>query len=290
MTETAPAIAVKRILLVEDEALIAMDLKERLQCLGYSVTSIARTADEALRLAVSTPPDLILMDIQLSGEKDGIHAAEEIRKALDVPVVYLTAHSDSFTIERAKISGPFGYITKPFVTDTLRTQIEMALAKHQTEQRLRQSEAWLSATLRNIGDAVIATDCTGRIEFMNPVAEELTGWNIKRAAGEFASAVFKVSDPKTAEPVADPTLAVLSPEGVRTLSGEYSLQSVSGSVALVQTVISANQSEDGRLLGSVIVFRDITSQRELERRAEESQNMETIAIMAGGLPTISIIC
>jgi PAS domain S-box-containing protein len=284
MTATAPVIVIqKRILVVEDEALIAMDLKQRLKRLGYVVTSIARNADDAFSLALSQNPDLILMDIHLDGDKDGIHAAEEIRKTLDIPVVYLTAHSDSFTLERAKITGPFGYITKPFETDTLRVQIEIALFKHRTEQKLRQSEMWLSTTLRNVGDAVIATDRDGRIEFMNPVAEALSGWTMEEASGESSSEVFRMLDPRTGERVANPVLRLLTADGLRALSGEYNLRSRNGSVALVQMLVSANKDEDGRLLGLVIVFRDITAQRELERRAEESRKMEAIALMAGGL-------
>lgn len=284
MTGTVPALGVvRKIQLVEDEVLIAMDLKARLQSLGYSVTSIASTAEDALRHAMSDTPDLILMDIHLKGTRDGIQAADEIRKILDIPIVYLTAHADSATIARARLAGPFGYITKPFETTNLRVQIEIAISKHHTEQKLRESRAWLLTTLRNIGDAVIATDRAGRIEFMNPVAETLTGWSAKAAVGEFASRIFKMFDPETGDPVADPPLKASASEGLRTFCGEYNLRSLTGSLSHVQMVVSANQSENGKLLGLVIVFRDITRQREMERRTRESQNMEAVAIMAGGL-------
>lgn len=284
MAETAAAVEGQtRILLVEDEGLIAMDLRQRLENLGYATVATARTADDALRLAASHAPDLVLMDIHLDGEKDGIQAAEAIRETLNAPIVYLTAHSDNLTIERAKVTGPFGYITKPFETDNLRVQIEIALFRHQMEQKLRRSEARLSTTLRNIGDAVVATDNAGRIELMNPVAEELTGWTMEAAAGELASKVFQALDVKTSEPIALPLPAVLGPEGVRKLRGEYRLRSRSGSLVLVHMVISANESQDGGLPGSVIVFRDITAQRELEERERASQSMDSIAVMAGGL-------
>jgi PAS domain S-box-containing protein len=284
MTTAEPLIALeRRILLVEDEALIAMDLERRLERLGYSVTSIAKTADEAVRLAASHMPDLILMDIHLSGKRDGIEAAEEIRKILDIPVVFLTAHNDNDTVERARATGPFGYITKPFDKANLRIHIEIAISKHRTEKKLRQNEAWLSTTLRSIGDAVIATDIAGLVQFMNPVAEALTGWAEKAAIGEFAADVFTVLDPATAKPVANPVLSVLGAQGAGRSHGEYSLRSRAGSEVLVQTVVSANRNDEGRLLGSVIVFRDITGQRELELRNEQNHNMATVAVMAGGL-------
>lgn len=285
MTGSTPATGPeKKILLVEDEALIAMDLRQRLQRLGYTVISSAKTADDALNLAISHVPDLILMDIHLQGSRDGIHAAQEIQQKLDVPIVYLTAHSDNVTLDRAKITGPFGYITKPYDIDSLRAQIEMAIARHEAEQKLRRSEAWLSTTLRNIGEAVIATNSAGRIEFINPVAEELTGWTMVEAIGQPVSDVFPLLDLKTGGTAEHPVQAVLTPESSSGVSGEYGLRIMpSGSIAVVHTVISANRSEDGQLLGAIVVFRDMTSQRELERRAQESRNMEVIALMAGGL-------
>ena len=114
---------------------------------------------------------------------DGIEAAEVIRRECDVPVIYLTAHSDAATLERAKLTEPFGYILKPFEERELATAIEMALYKHQADRKLRQQREWLRVTLTSIGDAVIATDADGRITFLNPVAEALTGWSRGGGAG-----------------------------------------------------------------------------------------------------------
>jgi PAS domain S-box-containing protein len=281
MTKNAPAATLtKRIQIVEDETLIAMDLRERLQGLGYFVTSVASTAEDAFRQAVVHAPDLILMDIHLKGTRDGIDSASQIRKALDVPVVYLTAHADGTTIERAKVTGPFGYITKPFETASLHAQIEMAIAKHETERKLRQSEAWLSTTIGNIGEPVVVTDREGHIAYMNPVALELTAWTEAAASGKLIFEVFKLLDPATNDPIADPVFGALHPEGFRALSGEYHLQILNGSMALVQMVVSANKSEDDSLLGVVIVFRDITD-RELQLQTRANRNMETTSILAG---------
>ncbi len=124
----------KKVLIVEDEGLVAADLEEALLGLGFEVIGITGAGEEAIELATSLRPNLVLMDIFLEGEVDGIHAASEIRGLLNIPVVYLTAHADEATLERAKITEPYGYIIKPFDEVELRTALELALFKHSSEQ------------------------------------------------------------------------------------------------------------------------------------------------------------
>ncbi|MBC7096130.1 MAG: response regulator, partial [Methanobacteriales archaeon] len=102
------------VMIVEDENIVAMDIKQRLEMLGYKVTATVATGEEAIELAEKTRPDVILMDIVLKGEVDGIEAAEEIRRRFKIPIIYITAYSDKKTLERAKVTEPFGYIIKPF--------------------------------------------------------------------------------------------------------------------------------------------------------------------------------
>ena len=120
-----------KILVVEDENIVALEIKKRLQKLGYIVPGVASTGEDAISKAEGILPDLVLMDIMLKGEIDGINAAGEIRKRFNIPVIYLTAYSDGDTIERAKLTEPYGYILKPFEEDDLRTAIEIALYRHQ---------------------------------------------------------------------------------------------------------------------------------------------------------------
>lgn len=123
-----------KILVVEDENIVALDIKNRLKKLGYSVPSIASTGEEAVKKAEITSSDLVLMDIMLKGDMDGIEAAEKIRELYDIPVIYLTAYADDKILERAKLTQPYGYISKPFKEKDLRTNIEMALHKHKMEK------------------------------------------------------------------------------------------------------------------------------------------------------------
>ena len=118
------------ILIVEDEGILAIELKEKLEKLGYNVPAIASTGAEAIELAAKHKPDLILMDIVLKGEMDGIEAANKIRSILKVPIIYLTAYADDGTVKRAKITEPFGYLVKPYNEKELQIALEMALYRH----------------------------------------------------------------------------------------------------------------------------------------------------------------
>jgi CheY-like chemotaxis protein len=155
-----------KIMVVEDEGIVAADIQDRLRALGYGVAAVVDSGKEAEPTAGSSRPDLVLMDILLKGDIDGVQAAERIRTNLDIPVVFLTAHADETTLQRAKITAPFGYILKPFGDRELHTTIEIALFRHAIEAKLKKTERWLSAVLESIGGAVVATDKWGLITLM----------------------------------------------------------------------------------------------------------------------------
>jgi signal transduction histidine kinase len=150
--ESQPAVAVKgveamadekgptqaRILIVEDESIVALDICGRLAELGYDTPAVAHSAEKAIQKIADTQPDLVLMDIRLKGQMDGVEAAEQIRTQFDIPVVYLTAYADKATLERAKITQPFGYILKPFQERELHATVEMALYRHKMERKLKE--------------------------------------------------------------------------------------------------------------------------------------------------------
>src|SRR6266496_2686127 len=127
---TDPKSAEPRALIVGDEALVAEELRERLSRLGFSVIAAVDSGYEGVSIATRERPDLVLMDIRLKGEKDGLQAAKEIREQIDVPIVYLTAHSDRLTVDRAKKTDHDGFILKPFLRRELQTTIEVAMQRH----------------------------------------------------------------------------------------------------------------------------------------------------------------
>ena len=175
-----------RILIVEDEKIVARHLELQLAELGYEPVAHASKGENAIELAASLLPDLVLMDIQLAGAMDGIEAAQIIRNQLAIPVVFLTAFSEEDIVTRAKLTEPFGYILKPFSDRDLRTIIEMALYKHKTETKLKEAAQYNQAVLDNMADAMITIDANGLIESTNIMAcvmfgytpEELIGHNI----------------------------------------------------------------------------------------------------------------
>lgn len=132
-----------KILVVEDERIVAEDIEKNLMKLGYHVTALASSGDQAIKAARSNRPDLVLMDIVLQGRKTGIETAQELRSELDVPVVYLTAYADENTLSKAKITEPSGYLLKPFEKRELHSVIEMALYKHSTEHQLKKTKRGL---------------------------------------------------------------------------------------------------------------------------------------------------
>ncbi len=128
-----------RALIIEDETLIAEELRERLSRLGFSVIAAVGSGEEGVAIATRERPDLVLMDIRLKGEKDGVQAAREIREQVDVPIVYLTAHSDRPTVDRANETDHDGFILKPFLRRELQSTIEVAMKRYaiRTKQKLQ---------------------------------------------------------------------------------------------------------------------------------------------------------
>jgi PAS domain S-box-containing protein len=260
-----------QILIVEDESVVALDIQSRLMRLDYAVPAIASSGEEAIHRAEKLRPDLALMDIKLKGDMDGVEAAEEIRTRLDIPVVFLTAYADAATLQRAKITESYGYLLKPFKEGELHTTIEMALYKHKMERRLKESERWLSTTLKSIGDAVIATDAQGCVKFMNPVAEALTGWTEKQALGQDFSQVFNIIDGETHTPSESPFTQVLREAKVIKLKDNTLLIAKDGTEIPIDDSAAPIQDDTGSISGVALVFRDITEQvraQEALRRAE----------------------
>ncbi len=267
----------KQILIVEYEGLIAADLRDRLKRLGYSVPAIAHTADEAFQYAGSMPFDTVLMDIHLKGKADGIDAAQALRAKFDLPVVYLTAHTDQKTIDRAKVTHPCGYIVKPITDGDLRTSVQISIYNNEMERRLRASEAWLSTTLRSVGEGIVAINTSGAIVFMNPVAERLTGWSGAEASGRLLMDVLGLFEESKPQPATHPVFDLAAGE-----NHTYTLISKAGTNTVVEVGWFENRS-DNALLGSILVVRDITARKEMEDQVMQSQRVEAIGQMAGGL-------
>jgi two-component system, cell cycle sensor histidine kinase and response regulator CckA len=172
-----------RILIVEDERIIARELKERLTHMGHVVVGSVATGEQAVEQARALDPDLVLMDIKLQGELDGIAAAAIIQRETGVPVVYLTAFADDATLERAKQTQPYGYVLKPFQERELHVCVEMSLHRHRQARREREQQSFRDALVQSAADGIIGSDLDGRVRVMNRWAERLTGVSAADAAG-----------------------------------------------------------------------------------------------------------
>ncbi len=267
-----PSFKKTTILIVEDEVIVASDLSRKLERLGYEVCGTAMDGEEAVALAGSLRPHLVLMDIRLEGSTDGIEAARAICRNLDVPIVYLTAHPDTATLERAKLTEPFGYILKPFEERELATQIELALYKHQADRRIREQAEWLRVTLTSIGDAVITCDTGSRITFLNPIAATLTGWSAEEAIGQPIPRVFCLVSEQTGQAMEEPVARVLREGRTIPLANHAALVTKDGRNVPIEDSAAPILDAAGRVIGAVLVFHDVTERRRAEEELRKSRD------------------
>ena len=163
-----------KIVVVEDESIVAKDIQNTLIKLGYEVPAIASTHSSAIEKIKEHRPHLVFMDIKLKGNSDGVEIAAEIKEEFDIPVIFLTSFVDKNTLERAKITEPYGYIVKPFNETDLRTAVEIALYKYSRDKEMKQSKQLYVRTLQNLSEAMVITNDTATITFANPKAEKFS--------------------------------------------------------------------------------------------------------------------
>jgi PAS domain S-box-containing protein len=253
-----------RILIVEDESIVAEDIQRSLENMGYSILSIVSSGEEAIEKVKENEPDLVLMDIMLDGEMDGIEAADMIHSFSNIPIIFLTAYSDEKILERAKITEPFGYIIKPFRERELHINIEIALYKSEMEKRLKDSQHWLASTLQSIGDAVIATDIKGIIKLINPLAQALTGWKQEDALGKHISKVFNIFSESKETKIKDPVAKVIEEGIFYGLAENTILVSKSGTRIPVDIIGSPIKDDRNDVIGVVLTFYDIIQRKKIE--------------------------
>lgn len=175
-----------KILVVEDDAIEALDIKKTLESFGYSVPYVASKGEEAVTKSLELMPDLVLMDIILKGETNGIKAAKKI-KDLNIPVIYLTAHSEEATVKKAKLTEPYGYLIKPYDIFELKFVIELALFKSKQERKLKESEENFRAIAENANEGILLVVDEGVHVYANQMAAEITGYSVEEMLGKTIS-------------------------------------------------------------------------------------------------------
>lgn len=248
-----------QILVVEDESIIALNLQEVLESLDYCVSAVVASAEQAIVQATELQPSLVLMDIRLQGEMDGIQAAEQIWEQLQIPVIYLTGHSDRSTVERVRLTAPFGYLLKPTKKQELYVAIESALQRCERER-------WMSAVLRSMGDGVIVVDVQEQVKFLNLVAESLTGWSFAQAKDRLLADIFNIVQAQTRLPIENPVAVSLAQGDTIYLENDLLLVTKNGTETPISNSIAPFCDRFGRLAGAVLVFRDITARQQAKER------------------------
>lgn len=270
-----------KILIVEDEIITAETIADQLERLGYAVADTVSSGEAALESISRHQPDLVLMDIVLKRKSmDGIAAAANIRDRFQLPVIYLTAHSDRATLNRARVTAPFGYILKPFNEQDLRIAIDMALFKSQAERNLTEQAAFTSTVLRSTDDAIATADADGAITYLNPAAEALTGWSLSEALGRAIRDVATISDEDAFDTAPDsvehPAEVALRDRKVAYLGERKVLVRRDGSRIPVGDSASPMFADDGTLKGVVMILWDTRDRRAAEQLKQEVAERQQI--------------
>ncbi len=248
------------VLIVEDEKIIAIDLQKRLERLGYIVAGMAGEGYEAIDLSIKHSPDIILMDIMLSGPMDGIETAKAIRTAQDIPIIFLTAYTDEKNLERAKKVEPYGYILKPFKERELYTTIDIALYKHKMTSILTKQERLFNAILQSINDGIIALDLDLNIQFMNQVAEKITGTNEYEVISKHIGSILNLIDPVSKKDVINSIRDSVN----RTSSfKDITFKNMAGHTMVLDGSITLIHKKANTTDGYLLTLRDITEFKQL---------------------------
>ncbi|NEP55549.1 MAG: diguanylate cyclase [Symploca sp. SIO2G7] len=265
-----------KILIVEDESVVAWDIQETLEQLGYKVVANVTSGAEAIQLPAAIKPDLVLMDIQLEDEMDGITAAGKIRDRFDIPIIYLTAHADEYTWQRAISTNPYGYLVKPFQERELQTTIEIALRRHQVEKRSQEIKEQMINSLISIGEPTIVTDHRGCIVSINQAAESLTDWSLSEVLGIDARQVLTFIQAQTHTQIKNPLMQVLH-KGIQiTLSSNYLLKTKNGKEIPINSTANPIKNSQGEVIGSILVLQDISEQQQAHRNQQQLQKQDKL--------------
>lgn len=266
--------SITNILIVEDEVIVALDIRARLESLGHSVLGLATTGEEAIKAVEQTIPDLVLMDVRLKGELDGIETAGILRKRFGVPAVYLTAYGDDETLHRAKFTEPYGFLIKPFEERELHGTIEMALYKIAMEKSLRQQTSRLEQVMATIPEGIALFDASNRLLTSNLRARQylldlgvINHDNDDQLAETFAEPMVKGRDTGIWQ---DHFAAGPPPR---------TYEAVATSVATGNVV----HQTDNDSLEWLLVLRDVTNERQIQQRVQFHERLASIGQLAAGI-------
>ncbi len=250
-----------QILVVEDEVFIALGIKKQLESFGYYVSGIASSGEDALSKVIETSPDLVLMDIVIQGEMDGIEVAKRIHDQFEIPIIYLTAYSDHVNLQRAKTTEPFGYLLKPFNDRELEITIEIALYKDRVQKRMKDQQRWYSSILNSLGEAVITMDIHQTVLFLNPVAQTIFQLKKQDSIGRNLMEICPLW-PQVRD--LEEWIAKALHEQCAVRKSNLCYETLDTTIIL-DLCITPIKNEEGVLKGVVLIFSDKTEQSQMEQ-------------------------
>ncbi len=277
MTDTTEA---PKILIVEDERLVAEDIRLSLETMGYEINGTVSTGEEAIAHIKDNQPDLILMDIVLQGKINGIRTAEQVRAQHDIPIVYLTAYADSDTIEQAKKTEPYGYILKPFEDQEVHSTIEMVLYRHKMEKQLKQNENWLSSLLKSFRDAVIAVDDNEVITFVNQATQNLIDFKTEEVLNKAFNDVFTFYHELDENIPVNPLKHIREDHDFNSNPSHQLILAANTKKINIEYRGSIIYDNRGMSVGIVLVIHDITKRRKAEFALQRVIHEESVLLNA----------
>ncbi len=272
-----------RILIVEDELVVAKDLSRRLERAGYAVIGSVPSGEESIAATERDGPDLVIMDVVLAGEMDGTEAAWIIRNRFDVPVVYLSAHTENLTLKRASATQPFGYLVKPVADQELAPAIEMALQKHRVEKRLRESERRHRSLVETIPYGIIETDLSGLVQFVNSGFLRMVGAEKAELVGTDLSDLMASDDERSG---LEQSFAYLADKRPSPETWFGRMRRKDGELIQIQVDWNYAYDPDGRLSGFVAVVTDVTERKIADEKLRRTS--ETIQALLNA--TSDMVC
>jgi PAS domain S-box-containing protein len=271
-----------KLLIVEDEPIVALDLQQEVAEFGCEVVGVAESADEALMAVEDNLPDLALMDVRIVGSMDGIQTARLLRETYGIPTIFLTSYSDDTTTARAAREMPYGYLTKPFQSRELRATLEIALHKAKVDEGVRTARHKMASTVDGMHEALMMVSLDGEIQFMNTAAERLTGRTREYSSGRRLEEVLDLRDHRAR------LVPILSDREQKVAIEEFglSLRPAEGGSQLVDVSVCPLADDAGGYRGYVITLRK--ADERLRAQALEGFVKEIDPFEAASLPMVQL--
>ncbi len=253
-----------RIIVVEDEKNLALNIRNSLQNIGYTNTEITDSSEEVLKKVAETNPSLVLIDISLTGKINGKEIANMIGSCFEIPVICITDYLEMSNLNRNSLNEPLSYILKPVAEKDLHVAVEIALYKHQLERRLREEKQRLMAIINSMSCAVVVTDTNGYIQMMNPLAESLTNWQQNEVYGKDIAEVLSLVDKDSGEAIGNLAKKVVEVGTVLRIPENCILIAKDGTEIPIGDSVAPIRNQDGNITGAILVFQDITQRKQTE--------------------------